>query len=101
MKATAVSLISICCLLAQRAYISLAAADAAAGCGEQLGHFALSQHRHLPGALHVSLCLGLGVKDFLAVSPQPLVRVCQGICITVLLRGGQGVFTLCCIKIRS
>lgn len=101
MEAMAASLISICCLLAQRAYVSLAAADAAAGCGEQLGHFALSQHRHLPGALHVSLRLGLGVKDFLAVSPQPPVRVCQGICVTVPLGGGQGVFTLCRIKIRS
>jgi len=40
-KDAMLNLVGICGILAQGAEISLGAADAAAGCGEQLGYFAL------------------------------------------------------------
>lgn len=41
MNAVTLNLVSTCCILAQGTDISLTAADAAAGCGKQLGCFAL------------------------------------------------------------
>lgn len=74
MKTVTLNLISICCALAQGTDVFLAAANVAAGRGEQLGYFALFQRSRFPGMVRVSLCLGLDLDCF-TVGLQPLVSV--------------------------
>lgn len=89
--------------LAQQADVPLTAADAAAGRGEQFGHLAPLEHRHLPAALHVALLLRSALLALLISGPQPLCCEWGGLCGSAALPGrGRGALAaLCCVELEA